>query len=87
MNQKKGLVWIVGIFVIALFSGGCQPSWEFSLAGLGEDEILVNSQLWEEYAEFGDGDNLALEQILYGKGARIITEITIVDEDGEDHFY
>ena len=86
MNKVKHLVVMVCILVIALVCGGCQPSWEFSLTGIDDEEILINSQLWEEYAEFGDGDSVALEQILYGKGARIITEITIVD-DGEDHLY
>ena len=87
MKKEKHLVVMMGMLVLALVCGGCQPNWEFHLTGLGDEDILINYQLWEEYAEFGDGDNVPLEQVLYGKGARIITRITIVDEDGEDHSY
>jgi len=68
--------------LMALLITACQPAWEFSLFGLGE-ERLVNRQVWESYADFGDGDKVPLEQILYGLGARIIAEITITDPDGK----
>ena len=56
----------------ALISAGCQPSWEFSLTGLGDLDILVNYQVWKEYADFGEEDAIPLEPILYGMGARVI---------------
>jgi hypothetical protein len=83
MNRMKGLLLLLAGLGVVLLGTGCQPSWEFSLVGLGEDEILVDYQVWEEYAEFGDGKNVSLEQILYGKGARVITEIMIWNDAGE----
>ena len=71
----------------ALISAGCQPSWEFSLTGLGDLDILVNYQVWKEYADFGEEDAIPLEPILYGMGARVIDEIAITDLDGEEYVY
>lgn len=87
MKQNKGLLLVVLILVMTLVSAGCQPSWEFSMTGLGDEEIPLNYQVWDEFAEFGDGDSVSLEQILYGNGARIITDIKIIDADGEDISY
>lgn len=74
---------LVLLVVISLLITGCQPAWEFSLSGLGGGEVLLNHQVWEEYADFGDGDRVPLEQILYGMGARVIDEISITDAVGE----
>jgi len=76
-------IQLVILLAINLLIAGCQPSWEFSLSGLGEGDVLLTQQVWEEYADFGDGDMVPLEQILYGVAARIIDEISVFDSEGE----
>ena len=76
-------IQLVILLAIGFLFTGCQPAWEFSLSGLGEGNVLLNHQIWEEYADFGDGERVPLEQILYGMGARVIDEITISDPEGE----
>ena len=75
-------IQLVLLLAISVLFAGCQPAWEISLSGLGEGEVLLNHQVWKEYADFGDGDVVPLEQILYGMGARIIDQITISDPEG-----
>lgn len=87
MNRFNRLV--IGALVLAMLAAtaGCRPSWQVRLAGLKGGEILIDHQLWEEYADFGEGDLIPLEQILYGQGARIIHEIRIVDQEGRSFSY
>lgn len=76
-------IQLVLILAISFLFTGCQPAWGYSLSGLGEGDVLLNHQIWEEYADFGDGERVPLEQILYGMGARVIDEITISEPEGE----
>lgn len=87
MKRFSLLFLLILSLITALISAGCQPSWEFSLTGLGGKDIPVNDQVWEAYEDFAVDDAVPLEQILYGMGARVIVEITITDLAGEEHTY
>jgi len=87
--MKRLLIALLLLICLAavLVNVGCQPSWEFSLVGLGDGEILINFQTWERYAGFGEEEMVPLEQVLYGEGARIIDGLTITNSMGEYFAY
>lgn len=88
MMKRVSLLFLLILSLAgAMIGAGCQPSWEFGLTGLGGQDLLINDQVWKEYADFAEEDAVPLEQILFGMGARVIAEIALTDLAGVQHTY
>jgi hypothetical protein len=82
MARIKRIALIILISASLLALSGCQPSWAFTLAGLGDGQQVVNYDTWMSYESFAVDDAVSLEQILYGSGARVIDSIMVTDVEG-----